>query len=60
MVIRDSDANGTYPLSDARPSENFAATIYNALGIPRSAEWHATTGRPFAVYMTDPIRKLRR
>ena len=59
VVIGASDANGAYPVSDAQTPENFAATIYDALGIPRSAEWHDTTGRPYAVYMADPIRGLR-
>ena len=36
------------------------ATIYDALGIPHNAEWHDTTGRPYAVYLADPIRGLRR
>jgi hypothetical protein len=59
-VIGASDANGAYPAADAQTPENFAATIYDALGIPPSAEWHDTTERPYAVYMGDPIRGLRR
>jgi Protein of unknown function (DUF1501) len=59
-VVGTSDANGAYPASDPQTPENFAATIYDALGIPRSAEWHDTTGRPYAVYMAEPIRALRR
>jgi hypothetical protein len=58
-VIGASDANGAYPASDAQTPENFAATIYDALGIPQSAEWHDTTGRPYPVYMAEPIRGLR-
>jgi uncharacterized protein (DUF1501 family) len=58
-VIGASDANGAYPASDAQTPENFAATIYDALAIPRKAEWHDTTGRPYAVYMAEPIRGLR-
>jgi hypothetical protein len=58
-VIGASDASGAYPAADPQTPENFAATIYDALGIPRSAEWHDTTGRPYAVYMADPIRGLR-
>jgi hypothetical protein len=59
-VIGASDANGAYPTTDAQTPESFAATIYDALGIPRTAEWHDTTSRPYAVYMADPIRGLRR
>jgi len=58
-VIGASDANGAYPSTDPQAPENFAATIYDALGIPANAEWHDTTGRPYAVYMADPIRGLR-
>jgi len=58
-VIGASDANGAYPSADPQTPENFAATIYDALGIPRSAEWHDTTGRPYHVYMAEPIRGLR-
>ena len=58
-VIGASDANGAYPAADAQTPESFAATIYDALGIAHNAEWHDTTGRPYAVYMADPIRGLR-
>ena len=46
-------------VADAQTPENFAATIYDALDIPRGAEWHDTTGRPYPVYMAEPIRGLR-
>lgn len=59
-VIGASDANGAFPVADPQTPENFAATIYDALGISQSAEWHDTTGRPYAVYMAEPIRGLRR
>ncbi len=58
-VIGASDASGAYPAADAQTPENFAATIYDALAIPHNAEWHDTTGRPYAVYMAEPIRGLR-
>jgi hypothetical protein len=58
-VIGSSDANGAYPASDPQTPESFAATIYDALAIPRTAEWHDTTGRPYPVYMAEPIRGLR-
>ncbi len=59
-VVGSSDANGAYPNSDPQTPENFAATIYNALGIPRNAEWHDATGRPYPVYQADPIQGLMR
>jgi hypothetical protein len=58
-VIGASDAHGAYPATDPQTPENFAATIYDALGIPHSAEWHDTTGRPYPLYLAEPIRGLR-
>jgi hypothetical protein len=57
-VIGSSDASGAYPASDPQTPEHFAATIYHALGIPRHAEWHDAAGRPYPVYLADPIRGL--
>jgi len=57
-VVGSSDASGAYPASDPQTPENFAATIYHALGIPRHAEWHDATGRPYPVYQSDPIPGL--
>jgi hypothetical protein len=57
-VIGSSDSSGAYPASDPQTPEHFAATIYQALGIPRDAEWHDATGRPYPVYLADPIQGL--
>jgi uncharacterized protein (DUF1501 family) len=57
-VIGASDRNGAYPISDPQAPENFAATIYHALGVPRTAEWHDATGRPYPVYQAEPIHGL--
>jgi uncharacterized protein (DUF1501 family) len=57
-VVGSSDKDGAYPASDPQTPENFAATIYHALGIPRDAEWHDATARPYPVYQADPIRGL--
>ena len=57
-VIGSSDKDGAYPASDPQTPENFAATIYQALGIPGDAEWHDATGRPHPVYQAEPIRGL--
>ncbi|TWW12121.1 hypothetical protein E3A20_03760, partial [Planctomyces bekefii] len=35
VVVGESDAMGGYPKSDAQTPENMAATIYQALGLPR-------------------------
>lgn len=57
-VIGASDRNGAYPTNAAQSPENFAATIYHALGIPREAEWHDLAGRPYPVYQAEPIEGL--
>lgn len=57
-VIGSSDRNGAYPTNDPQTPENFAATIYQALGIPRDADWHDAANRPYHVYQADPIRGL--
>ena len=57
-VIGASDRAGAYPASDPQTPENFAATIYQGLGIPTDAVWHDVTGRPHFVYQADPIGGL--
>jgi len=57
-VIGSTDESGSYPTSDPQTPESFASTIYQALGIPRNAHWHDIAGRPFPVYLADPISGL--
>lgn len=57
-VVGSSDKNGGYPSSEPQTPENMAATIYHALGIPTTAEWHDALGRPFAIYHGEPISGL--
>ncbi len=57
-VIGSSDRHGAYPASSPQTPENMAATIYHALGIPSSAMWHDTVGRPYHVYHGQPIAGL--
>jgi hypothetical protein len=54
-VIGSSDKNGAYPSLDPQTPENLAATIYAALGIPKTAAWHDAEGRPHFVYHGEPI-----
>ena len=54
-VIGSSDAHGAYPASDPQKPENMAASIYNALGIPRTAVWKDEVDRPHNIYYGDPI-----
>jgi hypothetical protein len=57
-VVGSSDRLGAYPASDPQTPENLAATIYHALGLPRSVTWHDTTGRPHFLYGGEPIQGL--
>ncbi len=57
-VIGRSDAIGAYPADQPVSPEDFAATIYHALGIPRTASWHDATERPHQVYYGEPIAGL--
>lgn len=57
-VIGSSDRIGGHPASDPQTPENFAATIYRALGIPPLAAWHDDLGRPTQVYQGVPIAGL--
>jgi hypothetical protein len=35
-----------------------AATIYQALGVPKTGEWRDAEGRPHHVYHGEPIQGL--
>jgi hypothetical protein len=57
-VIGASDAHGGYPIDQPVTPENFAATIYHALGIPADAVWHDAEERPHSIYHGTPIAGL--
>lgn len=57
-VIGASDRQGGYPAADPQTPENFAATIYQALGIPPTAAWHDEADRPHHIYHGQPIAGL--
>ncbi|VTS03666.1 DUF1501 domain-containing protein [Tuwongella immobilis] len=57
-VVGATDARGAYPKSDPQTPENFAATIYSALGIPSETMWRDSEDRPHHVYTGEPIAKL--
>jgi uncharacterized protein (DUF1501 family) len=57
-VIGSSDRVGAYPATSPQTPENMAATIYEALGLPRTVAWHDPTGRPHFVYHGEPIAGL--
>jgi uncharacterized protein (DUF1501 family) len=57
-VIGATDRIGAYPAESPQRPENLAATIYEALGLPRTAEWHDPLNRPHSLYDADPIKGL--
>lgn len=57
-VIGSSDKHGGYPDSDSQKPENMAATIYEALGLPREISWTDLSSRPHFLYNDDPIKGL--
>ena len=57
-VIGSTDKIGAYPAANPQKPENMAATIYQALGIPRMLAWHDSSDRPHFVYHGDPIPGL--
>lgn len=57
-AVGKSDAKGAYPAEVPVTPENFAATIYHALGIPPTAAWYDASDRPHQVYHGEPIPGL--
>lgn len=54
-VLGSSDRTGGYPVTDPQSPENFAATIYAALGLPASTAWTDAEARPHHIYAADPM-----
>lgn len=54
-VIGSSDKTGGYPATDPQTPENFAATIYSALGLPKTTAWRDAETRPHFLYHADPM-----
>ncbi|MGY8730811.1 MAG: DUF1501 domain-containing protein [Pirellulales bacterium] len=57
-VVGASDRQGGFPAADPHTPEDMAATIYSALGLPKTVAWHDKLNRPNQVYHGSPIRKL--
>lgn len=49
-VIGRTDSQGGHPVEDRKSPENLAATMYQALGLPRSAQWYDLQERPMQLY----------
>lgn len=54
-VVGASDKTGGYPILEPQTPENFAATIYTALGLPPTAAWHDAENRPHHLYHGTPM-----
>jgi hypothetical protein len=57
-VVGSSDRIGAYPSTDPQTPENMAATMYEALGLPKDLTWADALDRPHSVYHGEPIRGL--
>jgi hypothetical protein len=57
-VIGSTDEKGGYPASDPQKPENLAATIFEALGLPKEITWEDMSNRPHFLYEAEPIKGL--
>ena len=57
-IIGASDRTGSETISDRQTPENFSATIYEALGNPRTGIWQDVDGRPHHIYRGQAIQGL--
>ena len=57
-VIGSSDNMGGHPVDDPQKPENLAATIYQALGLPKTTAWYDELERPHFIYHGQPIAGL--
>lgn len=57
-VVGATDSIGAFPIESPQKPENLAATIYQALGLPRTMAWEDVTGRPQSLYDGEPIPGL--
>ncbi len=57
-VVGASDRQGGFPAADPHTPEDMAATIYSALGLPKTVAWYDKLNRPHQVYHGSPIREL--
>lgn len=59
QVIGQSDRDGGYVTSEAHTPEDYAATIYEKLGIDRGLPLYTSTNRPvYFGHLGEPIREL--
>lgn len=58
QIVGASDRIAAYPSDNPKRPENFAATIYRALGFQQDAHWQDSLGRPHHIYHGSPINEL--
>jgi hypothetical protein len=58
QAIGQSDRNGAYPASRPYTPGDFAATVYQALGVDPAVELHDPLGRPIRLCNGTPIEPL--
>lgn len=57
-VVGSTDKHGAYPATEPQTPDNFGATIYHALGLPKTLHWHDAQQRPHQLYHGEPIYAL--
>jgi hypothetical protein len=57
-VVGSSDRHGARPATEPQTPDDLAATIYQGLGIPRSATWPDSGAQPHAFYTGEPLGGL--
>lgn len=57
-VLGSSDRIGGYPANLPQRPEDFAATIYHALGLPSRSAWQDEADRPHYIYQGNPMTTL--
>ena len=58
QIIGQTDKHAGVPTSDAFTPADLAATIFHSLGIDPHGEFTDTQGRPYRIYLGNPIRAL--
>jgi hypothetical protein len=58
QIIGQSDPQGGQPVTEAYTPSDLAATIFHQLGIDARTEFHDAAGRPYRMYLGEPIRPL--
>lgn len=58
QIVGESDKQAGVPVTEAYTPSDLAATIFHLLGIDSSAEFRDTQGRPYRIYLGQPIGPL--